>query len=324
MAHELEMLKDGTASFASTQVEWHGLGRKVDRAMTSEEALREASLDWGVSKRVLMTGGQPVGTHMAVCRDTDDSILGIVGAKYKPLQNREAFGIMDELVSDGSMRYEAAGSLRNGSRIFLTGKIGSNEIVPGDRVDDYMVLYNTHDGSSALRVLWTQTRVVCANTVAMALSGAKKADGIAIRHTVNMKNRVAQARQVLGLASAYNEAVAERSRYLATKRMSDAAMNAFLDELLPDRDIEADSRQNNTRRLHIREDIFDLWNGNGMGSDITGVAGTAWGAFNAVTEYTNHHSKVKRDSSEFRVESVLFGTGADMNRNAMKLLLATA
>lgn len=324
MAHELEMLKDGSYSFASTRKEWHGLGRLVDTAMTSEEALREANLDWTVSKRVLTTGGQPVGTHMAVCRDTDNAILGIVGAKYKPLQNRDSFGLMDDLVSDGSMRYEAAGSLRNGSRIFLTGKIGSNEIVPGDRVDDYIVLYNTHDGSSALRVLWTQTRVVCANTVAMALSGAKKADGIAIRHTANMTTRVDQARKVLGLAEAYNEAVAERSRYLATKRMSDAAVAAFLEELLPDRDVEADSRQNNTRRENIRSMILDLYMGAGMGAEMEGVAGTAWGALNAVTEYTNHHSKVKRDSSEFRVESVLFGTGADMNRNAMKLLLATA
>jgi phage/plasmid-like protein (TIGR03299 family) len=324
MAHELEMLKDGSYSFASTQKEWHGLGLKVEQAMTSEEALAAANLDWTVSKRVLMTGGQPVGTHMAVCRDTDDSILGIVGAKYKPLQNRDSFGLMDDLVSDGSMRYEAAGSLRGGSRIFLTGKIGSNEIVPNDRVDDYIVLYNTHDGSSALRVLWTQTRVVCANTVAMALSDAKKADGIAIRHTVNMGSRVNQAREVLGLAAAYNTAVVERQRYLATKSMSDAAVLRFLEELLPDREIEADSRQNNTRRDNIRKDILDLYTGDGMGSEMAGVAGTAWGAFNAVTEYTNHHSKVKRDSSEFRVESVLFGTGADMNRNAMRLLLATA
>lgn len=320
MAHELEMLKDGSYAFASTQREWHGLGVRVDAAMTSQQALSAASLDWTVSKRLLWADAQPVTTHMAVCRDSDDAVLGVVGKKYRPLQNTEAFGLMDDLVSDGSMRYECAGSLRGGSRIFLTGKIGSREIVPGDRVDDYILLYNTHDGSSALRVLWTQTRVVCANTVAMALSGAKKADGVAIRHTKNMDTRVDEARRVLGLASAYNEELAARQRYLATKQMTDAAVARFLEELLPDRDVDADTRQNNTRRENIRQDILDLYTGAGMGSDMQFVRGTAWGALNAVTEYTNHHSKVKRDSSEFRIESVLFGTGADLNRRAMSLL----
>jgi len=316
MAHEIE-----TMMYAGS-VPWHGLGTFVGQApVSSEVALRESGLDWSVSKRLMWTDGQPVNTHAAICRDTDDKILGVVGAKYQPLQNTQAFSFLDSLVEDGSMRYHTAGSLRGGQRVWLLGKIGEHEVVPNDRVDQYLMLYNSHDGSSALRVLWTEVRVVCANTARMALSSAKASDGIAVRHTVNMDRKVAEAAKILGLAKSAAEVTADYHKRLAATAWTDTDFKAFLESLIPDRET-LEKGQRNTRRENVREDLFDLWNGKAIGSEIAGVEGTAWAAYNAVTEYVNHHSTVKSHKDGLRFENIMFGAGNDLMARANTLLAA--
>lgn len=317
MAHEIETM------MYSGEVPWHGLGVYVgDNAVTSEIALRESGLDWSVSKVPLQTAfNTPIATHVAVERNTDNKILGVVGAKYQPMQNSEAFSFLDSLVNEGSMRYHTAGSLRGGQRVWMLGKIGSHEVVPNDRVDQFVFLYNSHDGSSALRVLWTEVRVVCANTARMALSSAKSGDGVAVRHTVNMDRRVSEAAKVLGLAKSAAEVTADFHKRLAATAWTDADFKAFLESLVPDREI-VEKGQRNTRRENVRGDLFDLWSGKAIGSEIAGVSGTAWGAYNAVTEYVNHHSSVKSHKDGLRFENVMFGTGNDLVTRANTLLAA--
>ena len=317
MAHEIETM------MYSGEVPWHGLGTFVGQApVTSEVALRESGLDWSVSKVPLQTAfNTPINTHVAVERDTDGKVLGVVGAKYRPLQNTEAFSFLDSLVEDGSMRYHTAGSLRGGSRVWLLGKIGEHEVVPNDRVDQYLMLYNSHDGSSALRVLWTEVRVVCANTARMALSSAKASDGVAVRHTVGMDRKVAEAAKVLGLAKSAAEVTADYHKRLAATAWTDSDFKAFLESLIPDRET-LEKGQRNTRRENVRGDLLDLWSGKAIGSEIAGVSGTAWAAYNAVTEYVNHHSTVKSHKDGLRFENVMFGAGNDLVTRANTLLAA--
>jgi phage/plasmid-like protein (TIGR03299 family) len=317
MAHEIE-----TMMYAG-ETPWHGLGVFVgQKPVTSEVALRESGLDWTVNKIPLQTAfNTPISTHCAIERETDGKVLGVVGSKYRPMQNGEAFSFLDSLVSEGEMRYHTAGSLRGGQRVWLLGKIGSHEVVPNDRVDQFVMLYNSHDGSSALRVLWTEVRVVCANTARMALSSAKSGDGIAVRHTVNMERRVSEAAKVLGLAKSAAEVTADFHKRLAATAWTDADFKAFIESLVPDREI-VEKGQRNTRRENVRDDLLDLWNGKAIGSEIAGVSGTAWAAYNAVTEYVNHHSSVKSHKDGLRFENVMFGAGNDLVTKANSLLLA--
>lgn len=320
MSHEIETM------MYSGETPWHGLGTYVGSDnVTSAVALEQSGLDWSVSKQpMFLSDGVAIKTHVAVRRDSDDKVMGIVGSKYAPLQNREAFGFLDSLVTEGEMRYHTAGSLRGGSRVWLLGKIGEHEVVPGDRVDQFVMLYNSHDGSSALRVMWTEVRVVCANTARMALSEAKAGDGVTVRHTVNLEKRVAEASKVLGLAKSAAQVTADFHRSMAKSSLTDARFKDFLTDLLPDRELVEDgsARQNNTRRENVRDEILDLWNGKGIGFDIAGVSGTSWGAYNAVTEYVNHLSTVKQGDG-FRFENVMFGTGANLTQKAVKLLSTT-
>ena len=316
MAHEIETM------FYSGEVPWHGLGTYVGgENVDSATALKESGLDWAVEKTPLYTtdgmGGRfPIKSHVAIKRKTDDAILGVVGAKYSPLQNTEAFAFMDTLVEDGSMRYHTAGSLRGGQRVWLLGQIGSNEIVKNDRVDQFIMLYNAHDGSSALRVLWTEVRVVCANTARMALGASKASDGVAVRHTRNMQVKVGEAARVLGLAKEASDRSVAFQRRLAEIKMGTADWLKFIDSLIPDK---AEGDGFNTRRENIKGEITALFEG-GIGTEIEGVRGTAWGAYNAITEFTTHHSTVKSHKDGLRFENIMFGAGADLNSRSVKLL----
>ena len=312
-----------TMMFAG-QVPWHGLGTYVgDEAVTSQVALKESGLDWEVNKVPLKTVfDTPIATHVAIERSTDSKVLGIVGAKYEPFQNRDAFSMLDSLVEGGEMRYHTAGSLRGGQRVWLLGKFGSHEVVKGDHVDEFVFLYNSHDGSSAVRAIPTTVRVVCANTAAMALSEAKgrKINGLTVRHTTNMSDRLAQASKILGFSREIASAEAEVNKFLATLAMNTSKWNEFLAELMPDRET-LEEGQYDTRRNNVRGDLTNLFE-SGVINDIEGVRGTAWGALNAITEYVNHHSTVKTHKDGLRFENVMFGTGSDLMAKARKILVA--
>lgn len=319
MAHQIETM------MYATETPWHGLGTYVGNDnVYSEVAIEKAGLNWRVSKQPLFLGnGQQLEENVATVRDTDSAVLGIVGNDYQVLQNAEAFSFMDSLVDAGDMRYHTAGSLSGGRRVWLLGKIDSTEVVPGDRVDQFVFLYNSHDGSSALRCLWTDVRVVCANTARMAL-GKGKGEGISVRHTLNMESRMAEAQKVLNIARSAAAISAERYKALARENMKTAEWQEFLNNLIPDRDlseieVSGKRKPSNTRRNNQREDLTQLFEA-GLGQNIAGVAGTKWAAYNAVTEYVNHHSSVKATGRASRLDNVMFGVGNNMAQRALELL----
>jgi phage/plasmid-like protein (TIGR03299 family) len=170
MAHEVEsMMYVG-------QAPWHGLGVPLQNPPTIEEAIRLAGLDWTVSTKpvALIDGGIPVPSHRAVVRDSDGRILGMVGKDWRPLQNRPAFEWFNPILASGAATLETAGSLRDGARVFILAKIGADP-VPDDGVALDDLLSNGHDGTLAARVGFTDTRVVCANTLAAAHASSASA-----------------------------------------------------------------------------------------------------------------------------------------------------
>ena len=317
MSHEIE------SCMYAGETPWHGLGEYVgDEPVTSKEAIVAAGLDWEVEKRPLWTAndeGEPrikVDSHMAVVRKTDDSKLGIVGSNYVPVQNRTSFEFMDSLVDEGLMRYHTAGSLRGGQRIWLLGKIGQSDILPQDTLDRYLLLWNTHDGSGALRALFTGVRVVCANTARIALAEGR-GEGVYLRHTANIKNRLEKAKQVLGLANMEFERFTDFAKVLAGLKMKAEAFDAFAEHLIPD-NAALDS---NTRAENSRQELQSLFH-NGRGQHIPGVAGTGWAAYSAAVEYVNYYRSTRGGDSaqERRFEGSLFGSGDQLIQKAVTYL----
>ena len=153
---------------------WHGLGIRVESALSSQEALQASGLDWNVVQRPIMTSAyEPIPGYKANIRDIDNKILGVVSDRYRVVQNAEAFAFTDALLGEG-VKYETAGSLQEGRRIWLLAKLPDKYIIEGEQIEPYLVFSSSHDGSGAIKVAMTPVRVVCQNTLNMALSSAKR------------------------------------------------------------------------------------------------------------------------------------------------------
>ncbi len=320
---------------------WHGLGTYVgDQPLADAAAMVEAAgLDWAVEGRPLFTCSAPkseggvlinVGSHKAIIRTDRNETLGVVGKGYEPIQNADLFGVLDSLTADGSMRYHTAGSLANGQRVWALGKIGEHETVPGDRSDHFILAFSTHDGSGAFQLVWTTTRVVCANTAAVALRGAKGVKRrLSLRHTKNVASRFASAKEALGIAQKAMDAHVLFESALAQASMNHALWTQFARKLIPDpkpaQDAQSlmDEVSVSTARAQAKRDLLEELFHHGIGQDIPGVSGTLYAARNAVTQYVNYERQTKgtgAEGQENRFMSSLWGSGAAMVEQADGLL----
>lgn len=187
--------------FYTRTAPWHGLGVRVEEVLGSKEALIQAGLDWKVEQTdVYAASGERIPGYKANIRDIDRSVLGIVGDRYKIVQNEEAFAFTDGLLGEG-VKYETAGSLAGGKIVWMLAKLPEKYIISGDAIEPYLVFCNSHDGSGAIRVAMTPVRVVCQNTLNLALKGASRV--WSARHTGNVMSRMDEARETLQLANAY-------------------------------------------------------------------------------------------------------------------------
>lgn len=147
--------------FYTRETPWHGLGTKVEESPCSEEALITAGLDWDVVQEPIYTGNEElINGYKANIRDTDRKVLGVVTNRYKVVQNRDAFSFTDRLLGEG-VRYETAGSLQGGRRVWLLAHMPRDYIISGEKFSPYLLFSNTHDGSGAVKVALTPIRVVC-------------------------------------------------------------------------------------------------------------------------------------------------------------------
>lgn len=320
MAHQVETM------FYAGSVPWHGLGVGVEKEVTSEAAIRFAGLDWECYKERIgvvsdrQVDGIPVVSQIiddkfAVVRKSDKKYLGTVGSEYTIINNVDCFGLLNSIIGDGQAVFHTAGSLFDGRIIFITIKLPSDTKIGDDKIEQYVLLSTSHDGTKSLNIRWTPVRVVCANTLNLALND-KVQSSINIRHTTNFSDRVEQARQVLGLSNVYRDAMERQyNRFLQTKFTKDQ-MVKFASELLPFRD-DPKSKPIILRR-HKLIDLFAMGKGNAA------VIGTAWAAFNAATEYADHHKQFieneKRTKEEARLKSILEGSAARFKQKAYDLL----
>ena len=265
--------------FSVRKTPWHGLGTIVADAPTSADALHLAGLDWDVVPQpVYLENKIVIPNYVANTRSTDGKVLGIVTDRYKAVQNTEAFAFTDSLLGD-DVRYETAGSLNGGKRIWLLAKMPTEKIL-GDDVDPYICFVNTHDGTGAVRVCTTNVRVVCQNTLNIALSKADRC--WSVRHMGNIDARLEEARNTLDMVHKYNIELGKYADRAVNTTVNSDDLNKIKEVLFPVNDEDSDRKRNNIERN--REEFDKCLNA----PDIKKFYGTLWGVVNAVSDFVYH------------------------------------
>ena len=287
MAHEVESMYYVSNEENGRFVPWHGLGTPVEEAPNSYEALRIAGLNWKVESKPVFVNDKEVPNYVANVRDSDNSVLGIVTNRYKIVQNEEAFAFTDALIS-GDVRYETAGSLKNGKRIWLLAKLPETKVID-DVVIPYVCFTNTHDGTGAVQAIMSPIRVVCNNTLNLALTNAKRS--WSMRHVGDINGKIEEAREVLGLADKYMKELNVFADKLANTSLPFEKAKEIVNELFPIDKEDSDREKRNMQKC--RDDIMVCY----FAPDILKYQNTAYGLVNAVTDWAGHKTPLRNTKS---------------------------
>jgi len=309
MSHQVENM------FAVGATPWHGLGEVLEEAPTISEAIELSGLNWDVGLKDLQTvDGIPVPNRATFRKDTN-AILGVVGPRYVPLQNREAFDWFQPFIESGECELHTGGSLCEGEKVWVLAKINrDNSVIAGDdEVAKFVLLSNSHNGTTAIRVGFTPIRVVCANTMASAHNSAAS-KLLRVRHTRNATVALDNIRDIMDTVNAEFEATAEQYRFLASKQVCVGDLEKYVKVLLGVDKKTPDEIK--TRTQNIIGDILARFHG--PKQRLPGIEGTWWAAYNAYNEYLNYQKGRNKNN---RLDSLWFGTG--VNDNAKALDLAT-
>ena len=278
--------------FYVREAPWHGLGVRVESALNSEDALVMSGLNWNVlQKPIMTTSGTPVPGYKANIRDTDNRVLGVVTDRYRVVQNSEAFAFTDALLGEG-VRYETAGSLQDGKKIWILAKLPDKYIIEGDQIDPYLVFSSSHDGSGSIKVAMTPIRVVCQNTLNLAMSTAKRSWSTI--HIGDLAAKMDEAHNTLLLAEKYMGRLGMEFSRLSKIKLSDQKVLEYIDLLLPMDEQPTDIHRKNITR--IREDMkaryFDA-------PDLRYVGKNAYRFVNAVSDFATH-AKPLRNTANYQ------------------------
>lgn len=344
MAHNINFNdKTGKHSFFSVQqTAWHGLGQIVQDYPTSQEAMKFAGLDYTVEKRPLFTydsnnqNGDPdadiiipeieVPNYYATVRTDTDEVLGVVGKEYHIVQNADAFSFFDAIVGGGEgILYETAGALGKGERIFITAKMPDYIRVGNDDViDKYVFLTTSHDGSGSITAAFTPIRIVCNNTLNIALSNCSNV--VKIRHTQSANERLREAHKIMGMVNKLTPMLEDIYNGWAKVRITDKQVQQLIQlAMCPNKEVftkltTGQFDETSTAFKNICDNAFEY----AMVSDTQQLAttkGTLFGAFNAVTGYFQNVRTYKDDTA--KLNSLLDG-GTAQRRSQTAFDLCTA
>ena len=283
---------------------WHGLGTKIDYAPTSEEAIKIAGLDWDViPKPIYDEFGREIPGFKVNMRSSDNANLGIVTNRYKIVQNREAFAFTDALLGEG-VRYETAGSLASGKRVWMLAKLEGTTLAE-EKIDPYLVFTNNHDGTGAVRVAISPIRVVCQNTLNLALNKASRHWSCA--HKGNIQGKLEEARYTLQSAERYMEALEEEFGELKLKKVTEKQVRDMTELLIKTEFESLYKRANNSGKVvdiqsirsqqkaeeslnRKKKDILNIYFDK---PDLKGTEHTAFRFVNAVSDYATHNNDHK-------------------------------
>ena len=295
MPHEITVTNGKAEMMYTGKTPWHGLGTQLDNPADMPTAITAAGLDYTVAKQPMYRyhdgDYQEVKDRYMVVREDTNAEFGVVSGQYEILQNIDAFDGLEDILGRGHSIYETAGSLRGGRLVWIMAKLPETvEAVLNDPIEKYILLSTSHDGSQSLEISTTPIRVVCANTLRVALGNTQFK--VRVRHPASIKDRAVEVRRALNLSEAYFAMMMEGVERLAASPMADDHVPEYAKAVLnvnPDKDGNAPTQD-------AVERFVELYHG-GRGQDIPGVRGTAYAAFNAATEYLDNFARVRNDDT---------------------------
>lgn len=308
------------------QKPWHGLGTELKKLATAAEAMKAAGLDWSVEKRpaqFTLRNGQPrvMPGRFITVRADNETALGVVGKDYTVLQNREAFQFCDGIIQEKAGVYETAGALWGGKKVWLLARLdGVVKVKGNDVIDRYLLLSNSHEGGCAFSVGLTAVRVVCQNTLNMAMRDAQSF--IKVQHSTKMGDGIEAVREGLGIVNKQFEELRQQMECLAEVKVNTSKFEVFAETLgwKPDAEKETAAAADYGKLLGAFE--------SSPGAKLASAKGTLWGAVNAVTFYVDHMGNFKATQNgtagDNKLRSLWWGNGNRLKTQALQTALAMA
>jgi phage/plasmid-like protein (TIGR03299 family) len=310
MAHNLNFSNGKWSLAYRGERPWHSLGTHVDQAMTAEQAIQLGGLDYTVEKRPLFVPSTEEGAyvevpgHFSTFRTDTNQPLGVVKGRYSIIQNKDAFGFFDSIVDRGEAIFETAGALGKGERIFITAKLPEDMLVRGERVEKYIVLTNSHDGTTTIIAGFTNIRVICRNTLTAALKSLD--NRVSIPHTASAESKLKQASQVMGIASKYMNEVNQIFENMTHKKLSDLEIKNYIEQAMRNEsNATKDTTEMSSRLKNTVDEIYSF----AVCHDTQKTEAayrTLWGAYNAISGYYTH-VKGYSDAGT-RMKDMMYGT----------------
>lgn len=322
MAHMIDETNGIASCFTAGEAAWHQLGVNVADAQKSEDAIKLANLDWTVSKEDCFCeiDGMKIAVpdRFAVVRSDTKAALGVVGNFYTPFQNRDCFNFIDGIIGDSGAEFETAGAIDGGKRVWMMARLPKEIRVAGDDiVRPYALITNSHDGTASARVIPTTVRVVCNNTLNLALRiNDRTGEGLKLWHSESLHGKLLAAKQSLGVVMTRVEKFELESQAMAKRSMTSGDLTKFFTELVAD-------KAEKTQKKML--DVF-LDNLHNERNTLTGIEGSAWAAYNAASEFADHQMKVNGENEDERLNrrlnSIWFGAAAEFKQKAWKSAMA--
>lgn len=324
--------------FYSGQTPWHGKGLALARPATLEQALKAGALDWQVGEVDLLTADDPpspVPTRKAIVRldrppGHPRRVLGVAHRGFQPVQNRDGALLFDAIFGRGGAVYETGGYLRDGQVVWLLAQIGEGrEIAANDAVVPYALFANSHDGSMAFNIRLTTVRVVCQNTLAMAMDEQQFGRQFRRPHQGGLRQHADAAQQFFASTLRQFDHVTNQFVMLSRKRCSNDNFDQIMTALLPEprkpRNIEANpglrkAWEANIERIEKAKTTIRDLRDSGKGMHLDGSRGTFWGLLNAILEFVDHHQPIAGS----RVAYALLGDGMDLKSRAFREIIKKA
>jgi phage/plasmid-like protein (TIGR03299 family) len=315
MSHNLEII-DGQASFFSVKEKaWHGLGKVLPENLNLEQAIIQANLNWEVEPLpMFLANGKEIPNKVANVRKDNGNIVGVVGDKYRIVQNLEAFSFFDFL--EGEACFETGGVLNKGNIVWLSCKLPAHFSVAGsdDLIEQYLFLTTSHDGSKSLQCMFTPVRVVCNNTLNIALRSFS--NRLKIRHTTNVQDKIKQAHKVMGIVNQFNNEVNNVFQKLARVKVTDAQVLKLIQmAMVPNKEV-GDFEDLPTTSKNRIGDILSYYDNHDTQQNIKG---TAWGVYNAITGFNQNNDK---STNERKMKSIINGNNTEQRVFDLCLQLA--
>jgi phage/plasmid-like protein (TIGR03299 family) len=341
MAHEFN-----SGLFVGEQA-WHGLGTVVETAPTMADAIKMAGMDWTVLERPMVEIDEAgnmelVEGYKRLKRSDTGKQLHVCKDSWTVVQNENAFSFFDPFIQDGDAKLSAAVSLRGGRRIAVTALLSNStkEVVKGDPIEPYLVLANSHDGSIAWSLMYSNVRVVCQNTLGSALSEQKRrgtfakfgrngnSDEIAVtdkmvrlRHTSNIHTNIQITQNAVNVCRRQFDIAIDGYKAMAGQSMTTELFKAYLTNVFAEELTNEQGQRPIEKYTHYDQLMKNFEAGVGM--DIPGVRGTTWAGFQAITEFVSHQrGGTEIEDARDRLNQMWFGSGAKLIEKAQNEALA--